>query len=253
MITKNSLQEKKVMGIRFLPMGDQALHVVLGDQIDLPTHQRVVRLHQEVKRKPIHGVIEWVPTYQAITFFYSPKIIRYDQLCLEVEKRWLQVKDQDIPFTTRRIEIPVLYGDRWGIDLDEVAAYHQLNRDEVIQIHSEPTYLVYMIGFTPGFPYLGGMSKRIATPRKKNPRTKVPSGAVGIADQQTGIYSLSTPGGWNIIGRTPIRLFDPKRKPATLLQMGDQIRFYPISYQEYCKIKEADENGTSQVSISVVK
>lgn len=241
------------MGIQFLPMGDQALHVVLGDQIDLPTHRRVVRLHQQVKKNPISGVIEWVPTYQAITFFYSPKIINYDQLCLEVEKRWLQVTQQPTPLTTRRIEIPVLYGDRWGVDLDYVASYHQLSREDVIHIHSQTIYLVYMIGFTPGFPYLGGMSKRIATPRKKNPRNKVPSGSIGIADQQTGIYSFSTPGGWNIIGRTPIRLFDPHQNPATLLQMGDQVRFLPIDDCEYREIEEADRNQSFQIPISVVK
>lgn len=240
------------MNIRFLPMGDQALHVLLGDQIDDATHQRVVRLHQQVQKEPIAGVTEWIPTYQAITFFYSPKIIQYDQLCAEVEKRWSQVKDQSLPSPTRRIEIPVLYGNRFGFDLDDVAAYHQLSPEEVIDIHTKPTYLVYMIGFTPGFPYLGGMSKQIATPRKKNPRKKVPSGSVGIADQQTGIYSLSTPGGWNIIGRTPIRLFNPKRKPAILLKMGDKIRFNPISYEEYIEIEEADRNGDYPLSISVV-
>lgn len=246
------LLENEVIMIRFLPMGDQALHVMLGEQIDDATHQRVVRLHQQVKKYPILGVTEWVPTYQAITFFYSPKIISYEQLCAEVEKRWLKIKDQATPTKTRLIDIPVLYGDRFGFDLEEVAAYHQLDPEEVINIHTQPTYRVYMIGFTPGFPYLGGMSQRIATPRKKNPRHKVPSGSVGIADQQTGIYSLATPGGWNIIGRTPIKLFDPKRNPPILLKMGDQIRFYRINYQEFQEIEEAIQNGEYSISISVV-
>lgn len=233
-------------------MGDQALHIILGNGIDRTTHQKALRLHQQLQKNPIQGVTEWVPTYQAVTLFYSPEIIQYDQLCFEVEKRWQQSKSQTSPVTTRRIDIPVLYGNQWGIDLEHVAEWNRLRVDEVIEIHSSSTYLVYMIGFTPGFPYLGGLSKRIATPRKKNPRTNVLSGSVGIADQQTGIYSLSTPGGWNIIGRTPIKLFDIDRSPPTLLQMGDQIRFFPITESEYHDIEHAIQEQSYTISIREV-
>lgn len=238
--------------IRFIPLGDQAVHLIIGDQINPKTHQKVMQISHLLKKHPLPGITEWVPTYQAITLFYRPELITYDQLVTKLNK-WLQQITIQLPkLQTRRIDIPVLYGEPYGPDLDHVAQVNQLAPEEVIAIHTQPTYLVYMIGFTPGFPYLGGLSPQIATPRKKNPRQQVPAGSVGIADQQTGIYSLSTPGGWNLIGRTPIRLFDPQRQPAALLTTGDQIRFVPIHAEEYEEIEAAWKNQTYEISMRVV-
>ena len=136
------------------------------------------------------------------------------------------------------VEIPVCYGNEYGPDIEHVAEANKMSVNEVIDIHSKGKYLVYMIGFAPGFPYLGGMSEKIATPRRNTPRTVVPKGSVGIAGMQTGVYPIETPGGWQIIGRTPLKLFDAESKEKTLLKCGDIIKFYPISCDEYLKIKE---------------
>jgi inhibitor of KinA len=136
------------------------------------------------------------------------------------------------------VEIPVLYGGEYGPDLEYVASFHKISAEEVIQIHTESECLVYMIGFAPGFPFMGGMDERIATPRRESPRTAIVPGSVGIAGKQTGIYSLETPGGWQIIGRTPLELFRPDLNPPTLLKAGDRIKFFPISPEEFNTFKE---------------
>ncbi len=133
----------------------------------------------------------------------------------------------------RRVEIPVCYGGELGPDLDDVARTHGLAPEEVIRLHADADYLVYMIGFMPGFAYLGGLPERIATPRRKTPRTAVPAGTVGIGGRQTGVYPLVSPGGWNLIGRTPVKIFDIKRDEPTLLSTGDRVRFRPISRSEF--------------------
>lgn len=238
--------------IRFLPMGDQAVHLIIGHEINPKTHQQVMKIGHLLQKHPLPEITEWVPTYQAITLFYRPELITYNQLVTKL-KTWLDQATMELPkLKTRKIDIPVLYGEPYGPDLDHVAKVNHLDPEEVIAIHTQPTYLVYMIGFTPGFPYLGGLSPQIATPRKKNPRPQVPAGSIGIADQQTGIYSLSTPGGWNLIGRTPIRLFDPQREPAALLTPGDQIRFVSIHMEEYKEIEAAWKEQTYEIPMKVV-
>jgi inhibitor of KinA len=137
------------------------------------------------------------------------------------------------------VEIPVCYGGAFGPDLDDVARHHGLTPDEVVRIHTAGDYLVYMIGFAPGFPYLGGMSERIATPRRPVPRTLVPASSVGIGGSQTGVYPIASPGGWQLIGRTPLRLFAPEREPATLLRMGDRVRFRAIPPDELAAAEQA--------------
>jgi inhibitor of KinA len=133
----------------------------------------------------------------------------------------------------RTVSIPVCYGGEYGPDLEYVARHHNLTPEEVISIHSEGEYLAYMIGFAPGFPFLGGLSEKIATPRRPSPRTSIPAGSVGIAGMQTGVYPISTPGGWQLIGQTPVKLFLPKQNPPSLLQAGDIVKFEPISKEEY--------------------
>ena len=144
------------------------------------------------------------------------------------------------------IHVPAIYGGEYGPDLHYVAEFNCLSEDDVITIHSSVACLVYMFGFTPGFCYLGGMDKRIATPRQETPRLKIPAGSVGIAGEQTGIYPLLSPGGWQLIGRTPLLLFNPDRKPVFLFNAGDYIQFYPVDMEEYKRIAEEVAAGTYQ-------
>ena len=132
----------------------------------------------------------------------------------------------------RTIEIPVVYGDEYGPDLEWVAAYHNITPQDVIRLHTRPTYLVYMIGFMPGYPYMGEIPDELVTPRRKTPRTRVPKGSVGIAQKQTGIYPFTSPGGWQIIGQTPVQLFDSRRNPPSLLEMGDRVKFFAVTAEE---------------------
>lgn len=212
--------------------------MTLGDDISVETQRKIRQWCRLLEQTELEGIIDWLPTYTNITFYYAPDVWEYDQLV-----RYLQhLADRLEPSAhihVRVHEIPVCYGGEFGPDLAEVADYHGLRAEEVIEIHTAPQYLVYMIGFAPGFPYLGGMSPAIATPRLAEPRSKIPAGSVGIAGAQTGIYPLESPGGWRIIGRTPLSLFTVEREPPSLLKAGDQVRFRPISRDEYVAIKEA--------------
>ncbi|RLF75230.1 allophanate hydrolase, partial [Thermococci archaeon] len=178
-------------------------------------------------------LIEVVPTYTSIYVYYDPLKIGYSEV-VEAVKPFLNAEPKKEK--ARIIEIPTAYGGEFGPDIEFVAEYNGLSVDDVIEIHSKPLYRVYMLGFTPGFAYLGGMDERIATPRLEKPRLKVPAGSVGIAGKQTGIYPLESPGGWRLIGRTPLKLFDANREPPTLLQPGDYIKFVPISEEEFWEI-----------------
>ncbi|WP_240627248.1 5-oxoprolinase subunit PxpB [Thermoflavimicrobium daqui] len=227
-----------------MPLNEYAVTIELGDQIDEIIHQRVKRLNDALEERAFLGLVEIVMTYTTLTVFYDPTLIAkagnefpYSFVCSYI-KDLIESLDDRSPTLPNLVEIPVCYGGEYGPDLDEVAKFHGLSLEEVIQIHSEPSYLVYMIGFAPGFPYLGGMSAEIATPRKHTPSLSIPIGSVGIAGSQTGIYPISTPGGWHIIGRTPLTLFDSKKSPPSLLQAGDRVRFRPISKEQYIQWKE---------------
>lgn len=235
--------------IHIQPLGDRACTLLFGDTIDPQTHEKIFCFCTLIQQAHIRGMIEWVPTYTTITIYYDPLIISYRELSSLLYERYEQQQNEISVLNHRTVIIPVKYGGEWGPDLSDVATHNSLSETEVISIHSEATYLVYMLGFAPGFPYLGGMSSRIATPRLATPRTQILAGSVGIADQQTGIYPLSTPGGWRIIGRTPIPLFDSNRNPPILLQMGDTIYFRPITDGEYHRIAEECQIGIYQVEI----
>jgi inhibitor of KinA len=230
---------------KFRLVGDQALMVELGERISPDVHLRVRRFCDGLKRLGIPGVTEWVPAYTTVTVYFDPwklnPVELMDQLS-ELGKSMEHPEGEPV----RTVVIPVLYGGPWGPDLPEVARLNGLNEQEVIQIHAEPLYFVCMMGFVPGFAYLSGMSDRIATPRLATPRGQVPAGSVGIAGEQTGIYPLTTPGGWRIIGRTPIPLFRPENDPPTLLRAGDRIRFRPVAEREYQEIERACVRGEYQ-------
>jgi len=220
-----------------LPAGDEGLLIEFGNEIHLDTHHRVYAMARALEEAAIRGVEEIIPSYRSLLVPYDPLVISFKGLKDQVKSIEKDLSHTEIP-EHRRVEIPTLYGGEFGSDLDFVATHHGLTPEEVIRIHCSQGYLVYMLGFTPGFPYLGGNLEEIATPRLKTPRIKVPAGSVGIAENQTGIYPIESPGGWRIIGRTPCKLFNPLRPPHFLLAAGDMVRFIPIDEKQNMDLSE---------------
>ncbi|CQR71000.1 Kinase A inhibitor [Sporomusa ovata DSM 2662] len=245
--------ETAVLEYQLLPVGEAALMVEFGKGINPETNKKVKALADYLDRQPLPGMLEYVSAYSSVTVFFNP--VQVKQLCKEQFYQQAELLayevfadllievlsklDNSVAIVPRTVEIPVCYGGEFGPDLAYVAEHNNLTMEEVIEIHSQGQYLVYMIGFAPGFPYLGGMSEKIATPRRSSPRLEIPAGSVGIAGMQTGVYPITTPGGWQLIGRTPLPLFRPLAACPSLLQAGDIIRFRPISLAEYQEYEEA--------------
>lgn len=221
--------------VRFLFCGETALKIEVGDEISKEINFKVIALSDFIKSKSIRGIVEIVTTYTAVTVFFEPLVFEIDNFINLLESSLDNINYKK-DLTKDAIEIPVIYGGKYGPDLERVAKYNNISEDEVIKIHSKTEYLVYMIGFTPAFPYLGGMNKSISTPRLEVPRKKIWKGSVGIAGEQTGIYPLESPGGWNIIGRTPIELFKVNSYNPTLIKPGDSVKFIPISEKYYFEL-----------------
>ena len=219
------------------PLGDAAVLVQVGTVIAEETFRRVSALAACLEKEPVPGMVEFVPAFTTVTVYYDPLKTSYAQITAELE-RMLESLQAVEGAEAEVVEIPVCYGGAYGPDLEAVAQWNGLTADEVIALHSGGEYLVYMIGFAPGFPYLGGMSERIAMPRRSSPRAQIPAGSVGIAGQQTGVYPMETPGGWQLIGRTPLALFRPEEEPPSLLKAGQRVRFRPISAAEFAAWKE---------------
>ncbi|MCQ2009931.1 5-oxoprolinase subunit PxpB [Sporolactobacillus sp. STSJ-5] len=234
--------------LRIEPFGDQAVRVIFGDQIAPEIQMKIKRFTEQFDLAPFAGFIEYVPSYTNIVFFYNPiEVLRGGRKEITAQQQVINYLANmakrvsgsvNHKMERRTVHIPVCYGGDFGPDLDEVAELRGLSVREVIDMHSAPDYLVYMLGFAPGFPFLGGLSEQLATPRRATPRLKIAAGSVGIAGKQTGAYPLDSPGGWQIIGRTPLPLFMPESDPPTLLAAGDLVKFDPISRQEYMGIKE---------------
>jgi inhibitor of KinA len=222
-------------GIRMLRAGEQGLVVEFGNVISPQLNARVRRLVGRLSQGKVEGVIEIVPTYRSLLVYFDPLRTARSDLSRVIEQLLAveEAMDQGGKDTARVIRVPVCYGGEFGPDLDHVAQHNALAVDEVVAIHSSRPYLVYMLGFTPGFPYLGGMSPKIATPRLEKPRTKIPQGSVGIADKQTGLYPIESPGGWRLIGRTPLQPFSPGSANPFLFAAGDYLQFVPISAEEF--------------------
>lgn len=226
------------------PLGDRCLLIQLGDTIDDATHRLVRAVSDRLGARPPAGLIELVPAFASVAVHYEPAAVLpneigtsdgqmpYERFSEAVRAALVDLDPAVVP-EPRRVEIPVCYGGAYGPDLEEVARQHGLSPDDVVRLHSEATYRVYMLGFAPGFAYLGGLPGAIATPRRAEPRTSVPAGTVGIGGTQTGVYPLVTPGGWQLIGRTPLTLFDATREPPTLLAAGDTVLFRPIAPGEF--------------------
>jgi inhibitor of KinA len=220
--------------MRFLPQGEGGLVVELGDAIDPALNARVHLLAHAVRAHLAGEVDEVVPTYRSLLVLFDP--LRVDRAALAERIAALAPDGGGAPpiaAPLRLVQVPVCYGGELGPDLEAVAQRARLSPAEVIRLHAAPAYLVYMLGFTPGFPYLGGMSRALATPRLATPRTHVPAGAVAIGGEQTGIYPIASPGGWRLIGRTPLRLFDPAAPSPFLLAPGDRVRFLPVAREAF--------------------
>ncbi|MDR9794557.1 5-oxoprolinase subunit PxpB [Aeribacillus pallidus] len=231
--------------MKIQPFGDSAIVVQFGEDANMSVYQKIHSLCRKLEVEPLPGMIECVPSFTSVTIYYDCFRAVMSHACKTDETPYEMIfrkLDRILKshagylgetFEVTEVVVPVCYGGEFGPDLEVVAAYHQLTSEEVIRINSEGTYFAYMIGFSPGFPYLGGLSKKLATPRRKHPRLAIPAGSVGIAGNQTGIYSMETPGGWQIIGRTPLRLFNPDQSPPTLIQAGNYVKFQPVSKEEY--------------------
>lgn len=217
---------------RVLAAGDAAVTVEFGETIAPEINDRVVAFAQAVEGLGPDGLIETVPTYRSATVYFDPVVIEADHLA----ERLLTLAKSLPPLSARssqQVDIPVTYGGEFGPDLDDVASFARLSVEETIALHASVEYRVYMLGLSPGFPYLGLVPDAIAMPRLATPRAKVPAGSIGIAGSQTGVYPLDTPGGWRIIGRTPLRLYDQARPKPFLLEPVDCARFVRIDRQEF--------------------
>lgn len=228
--------------VRMLPAGEQGLVVEFGKEIDPAVNARVCRLARILSARRVPGILETVPTYRSLLVVFDPLILPRERLVASVEDVLAgPVPEDRIGGPGKVVDLPVCYGGEFGPDLEFVARHNHLAVGEVIAIHSGVFYLVYMLGFTPGFPYLGGMPGRIAAPRLSTPRGKVPAGSVGIAGDQTGVYPIESPGGWRLVGRTPVRLFDPHADEPFLVFAGDHVRFLPIGEEEYWARLQSEE------------
>lgn len=223
----------------FAPLGDHAVTITVGETIDEATHRRVRAISAALDARALAGVVDQVPAFASLVVHYDPERVvgdpadsPYLRIVGSIAELLALVGDDALP-PARTREIPVCYGGELGPDLDDVARQHGMAPRDVIEMHTAGDYLVYMVGFMPGFAYLGGLDERLVTPRRTSPRTAVPAGTVGIGGQQTGVYPLVSPGGWNLIGRTPIRIFDVNREEPAYLATGDRVRFRAISPTEF--------------------
>lgn len=235
------MEEKAV---RIFPLGDRALVVEFSLEIDDTAYERIQGMVHSLEATPFPGFFECVPAYTTLTVYYDPYVYLHKPDPLQEVSAFLwwhlrNSKTYQVP-QVQPIPIPVCYGGEFGPDLLEVAAYHNLSAEEVIALHSGGDYRVYMIGFTPGFPYIGGMSSQLASPRRSTPHLKIPAGSVGIGGKQTGIYPLESPGGWRIIGRTPVNLFNPYESPPVFLQGGNRVSFVPITPEEFKELQQKE-------------
>jgi inhibitor of KinA len=225
------------MCVEIVPLGDSAITITFGNKIDERIHHQIHQFLHVFRGNKVVGVLECIPAYTSISIFYNPSIISYNLLKKKVYSAF------EAALETTKIEsivyrIPVYYGGETGPDLRFIAEYNNLSEQEVINYHANKEYLIHMIGFVAGFPYLGGLSEKITAPRLEKPRPKIAAGSVGIGGSQTGIYPAEVPSGWRIIGITPLRLFDIDNENPSLLSAGNYVTFLPVDYEEFLSLKE---------------
>lgn len=235
----------------FKPVGDTGLFIEIGQEITETINSKVHAITNLVENQNLPFIEEVIPAYSSLLINFDPLKISFESLIQWLKSIEIQPTIQNKK--SRVVMIPTLYGGEFGPDLQSVADYNNLTIDQVIEFHSSTKYLIYALGFSPGFPYLGGLPSEIHCPRLSDPRTQVPAGSVGIADSQTGIYSMPTPGGWRLIGKTPLNLFDQESSSPTIFSPGDYLQFVPLSSEnDYCEIKKLvlSRNFTVEVQIS---
>ena len=228
--------------IKLLTAGDSSFLLLFGNTIDPDINRKIAATVQLMREQHINGVTDVIPAFCSLLINYDPRVISYEQIKRRMEA--LVKIDVTAGDTRKRVfEIPVCYGGEYGPDIRNIADHAGLSVEEVIQIHTSRDYLIYMLGFLPGFTYLGGLDERIHTPRLANPRIRIPAGSVGIGGSQTGIYPMDSPGGWQLMGMTPVKTYDPDREVPILVEAGDYIRFVAIDEDEFHRIKElVDKN-----------
>jgi KipI family sensor histidine kinase inhibitor len=225
---------------RILPCGDAALSVEFGSEIDPRLNARVLELDARLQGSS-DGIVETVPTYRSLLVHYDPTVTDFESLKAAVLEASRDLSDE--LRQGRLWEVPVVYGGAFGIDLDEVAAVHALTPAQLIEKHAAPVYRVYMLGFVPGFAYLGGLDPTIATPRRETPRSRTPAGTISIGGIQALVASIEAPSGWHLLGRTPVRSFMPRRDPVFLFEAGDRVRFRPIDAARWDELDGAAAAG----------
>ena len=229
---------KSESAARFEPSSDQSLLIYFGEEITIHANERVCKLVHLLESEPVAGVRNLHPAYCSLLVKFDALEWRHEALERELRKYLGRLDKVKLP-EPRQVEIPVCYGGEFGPDLEDVAATHGISPKRVIELHTSATYLVYFLGFTPGFAYLGELPKELVTPRLPVPRKRVPAGSVGIAGNQTGVYPFETPGGWRLLGRTPLAMFRTDREGLSLLAIGDQVRFVPISLKRFAELSRA--------------
>jgi KipI family sensor histidine kinase inhibitor len=232
-----------VAPVTFSPAGDEAVAVTLGEAISVEINTRVRALEYLLQQKAIPGVRETVPAFCALLVYYDPDLIGYAALCAAIEELAGQAEHASLP-PARRVELPCCYDRELGLDLERAAQRLGMSVEELVALHAGTAWVVYFIGFTPGLPYMAGMPERLHVPRLETPRTKVPAGSVGIGGVQCCIYSVESPGGYWILGRTPLRLYDPGASDPILLRPGDHVRLRPIDRAEFDRLASAVEART---------
>jgi inhibitor of KinA len=234
--------------VRFLIGGDSCLTVQFGNEINLEINKRVSGFAERLKSKNISGLVEIIPTYCTVFIGYNPGIISFEKLVKKLKPLCAGLHEEKVE--QKKIwEIPVCYCEEYGQDLSDVAELLNMTPEEVIKRHSNTDYRIYMLGFLPGFAYLGGMDKALSVPRLDSPRAKIPAGSVGIGGEQTGVYPLDSPGGWRLIGTTPLLLYDVKREEPILYKAGDYLRFVPITGQTFKEIQTQVLNGSYKYKV----
>ena len=228
---------------RFARSGDSALTVEFGSTISPEISDYVLSLDHSLIEDPVIGICETIPTYCSLLVIYQKSLTSYDKLCTDLRNRIASLNAFSATGAVQW-EIPCCYGSHFGLDMDEVCEYTGLTQSELIKIHSSADYRIYMLGFLPGFVYLGGMDPRLEVPRLSTPRTEIPRGSVGIGGRQTGIYPMASPGGWHLIGCTPLDLYNPDRENPVLFKAGDHIRFVPVTSSQYYDIRQEMLKGT---------
>ena len=234
--------------VRYLVSGDCSVCVEFGNEISPEINRRIAAVVELMREQHIEGVVDVIPAFCSLLVNYDPRVAGYEKMKKRLES--LVRVDIKVGQTKRKIfEIPVLYGGEYGPDLASIADHAGISEDEVVLIHSSKDYLIYMLGFLPGFCYLGGLDERIHTPRLSNPRLRIRAGSVGIGGSQTGIYPLDSPGGWQLMGMTPIKTYDPEREIPILVEAGNYIRFVPIDEEQYKRIQAQVAEGSYQCVI----